>query len=111
MFVNATPHDVNVYDASKNPVKVIGISKEVQAQVKASRKLIGVFGGAEIYEIEYGQPSPLPAPQEGVFYIVSSLYAAALRAAGDKRPDILTPGDSIRSDTGQVIGCVGFNVA
>jgi hypothetical protein len=46
----------------------------------------------------------LPAPKEGTVYVVSFLTA---RAVPD-REDVYFPGEALRDDGGNIIGCVGL---
>ena len=51
----------------------------------------------------YGEVTGLPAPQEGIYYLVSSIVADALRGSG--RTDILVPDsgpDAVR-ENGQIL--------
>lgn len=113
-FINATPHTVNIFNADGQQVAVIPpFYKEGQeARLEVTRQIVGIEdGGIEIYVAKFGEPSPLPAQEDGVGYIVSALYASGLRAYGDKRTDIFTPGEAKRNEAKQVVGCVGLNEA
>ena len=111
-FINATPHTVNIFNAAGEQVEVVPpfFEKGQEARLTVSRELVGVESGVEIYKATFGEPSPLPSEADGVGYIVSALYANGLRASGDKRTDIFTPGEAKRNEAKQVIGCVGLNV-
>ena len=109
-FINMTPHTVNVVNAQGEAVANFAPSGEIARQTVA-RELVGDFDGVEIYATKFGEPSPLPPQEDGVGYIVSAQYANGLRASGDKRTDIFTPGEAKRNEAGQVIGCNGLNIA
>ena len=109
-FKNMTPHTINVVNAAGEPVANFAPSGEI-ARLTVKREMVENFDGVEIYAAKFGEPSPLPAQEDGVGYIVSALYASGLRASGDKRTDIYVPGEAKRNEAGQVIGCVGLNVA
>ena len=49
----------------------------------------------------YGEVVDLPAPQVGVYYIVSRLVMSAC----PNRQDLLVPNDLVRDEAGRVIGC------
>ena len=113
-FINATPHTVNIFNTEGQQVAVIPPSYEKgqEARLEVTRQIVGIEdGGIEIYAAKFGEPSPLPAQEDGVGYIVSALYANGLRAHGDKRTDIFVPGEARRNDAKQVVGCVGLSVA
>lgn len=110
-FINTTPHTVNIFNAAGEQVAVIPASKEIQARLTVSRELVKVENGVEIYKATFGEPSPLPPEVEGAGYIVSALYASGLRAHGDKRTDIFVPGEPLRNEAKQIVGCVGLSVA
>ena len=55
----------------------------------------------------YGEVTGLPDSEIGVYYVVSALVGAALRANGIARPDVLLPGTgpndgAIRNAAGQI---------
>ena len=62
---------------------------------------MGDLDGVSVEVVVFGQVEGLPAPQPGVYYIVSGLV---LSAASD-RPDLLAPGQPVRDEAGRVIGC------
>lgn len=41
----------------------------------------------------------------GTYYVVSAMTASAVRASGDRRDDLLCPGEVVRDGQGKVIGC------
>lgn len=50
----------------------------------------------------------LPAPEEGVIYIVSLITLNALKGI---RSDLVAPGNLIRDEKGNIVGCDGLTVA
>ena len=54
----------------------------------------------------FGKVTGLPAPHEGVRYIVSSRVADAC----PDRKDLVVPGPAVRDENGNQIGCEGFSV-
>lgn len=53
--------------------------------------------------VAFGSLAGLPAPADGVLYVVSR--AAAEAAARDGRTDVVYPDDPVRDADGRVIGC------
>jgi hypothetical protein len=102
-FVNLTPHAINIYNSEKQLVMTVPPSGAV-ARVQTQRKLSAVYDGVEIYRTQYGNVENLPAPQKDTIYIVSALVAAAV----PRRDDVLQPGELLRNDAGQPVGCVGL---
>ena len=67
---------------------------------------VGVFDGVPFETIVYGDIEGLPEEQEGVYYIVSGLVAAAGVKLG--RNDLLAPGKLVRDaeNSFTVLGCL-----
>ncbi len=101
-YVNLTPHDVVIRDHD-----------DILTTYKASGSV------ARIVEKATGEPSPdghrravirlgdldgLPAPRDGVTYIVSMPCAMALAAAGVRRTDVVYPYELYRDDAGRILG-------
>jgi hypothetical protein len=103
MIVNLTPHDINLFrgDELVETVKSSGI-----ARVNVRSEIIGEINGYPISKNFYGEITGLPAPQPGIYYVVSALVAQA--AVGLKRTDLLVVNDTVRDEKGQIIGCRGF---
>ena len=101
MFVNLTPHTINVFyeDGSQT-----AFPSEGCARVNQITEASGVQDGVTIYQTKFGAVEGLPAPQPGVFYIVSAL----VNSRALNRPDLLSPGNLVRDHEGRVIGCEGF---
>jgi len=61
-----------------------------------------------VEEQTFGEIQGLPAPEEGVYYVVSTLVLTAAKAAG--RQDVLAPdtAHAIRDAEGKIIGVPGF---
>ena len=101
-FINLTPH--NICEVTT------GLSlppSGVVARVAVSNTVVDVINGVEIYATTYGDVVDLPEPQLGVYYIVSGMVLAAR----PDRKDLLAPGELVRNDQGQPIGCRGFRRA
>lgn len=103
-FINLTQHPVNVYADDGTLLRTIPPSGEI-ARVPVYRQKIGYVNGLRVYQPIQNPPEGLPEPQDGVFYIVSSM----VRCAVPHRLDVLSPGQLVRNRTRNVIGCRGFD--
>jgi hypothetical protein len=61
-----------------------------------------------IVRMNYGEPTDLPEPQDGVYYYVSIVTAQAAAANGRTTEDLLFSGKSIRDRNGRIIGILSF---
>jgi hypothetical protein len=101
-FVNLTPHAITV-----EGLGVIPASGSV-ARVSVNSTDVGTVGGVRLRAQLKGQVSGLPAPTEGVTYIVSGMVLDAL--GGTRRGDVVAPdtgADAIR-ENGQIVAVRGF---
>jgi hypothetical protein len=101
-FVNLTPHEINVVDESGEGVIDIPASGEI-ARVETTREIAGKAGNVPVYRTVYGEITGLPAPREGIVYVVSGMVLAQT-----DRIDVMAPGELVRDDAGKPIGCVGL---
>ena len=97
MFINLTPHTINIISATATTA----ISSSGLARCAAPATPAFSHEGVEVVTTSYGEVSGLPDPTPGVFFIVSGLVRAAL----PHRKDLLSPGDLVRDEKGQPIGC------
>lgn len=74
------------------------------ARVKTKTRKIGDVLGFPIFNSEISEIEGIPDEEEGVTYIVSVLIMKAC----PERKDLLSPGNIVRNENGQPIGCVGF---
>jgi hypothetical protein len=93
-IINLTPH------AIKLPNKTIEPSGKV-ARCEEITHPVTIIDGIEIVSKEYGEVQDLPEWALGMVYIVSFMVRDAL----PDRKDLLSPGDLIRNDKGEIIGC------
>lgn len=56
----------------------------------------------------FGEPTDLPAPEEGTMYIVSIITAQAAKASGRVTSDLLITSDPIRDAGGKIVGTRKF---
>ena len=112
-FVNLTPHTLTVVDDSGNTVLSVAPSGTV-ARVATQQTVVGNVGGIDVVRTVFGDVDGLPAPADGVVYIVSTLVLSALKDAGVSRDDVVAPDTSpqsaVRSADGQIIGVKRFQV-
>jgi len=102
-FVNCTPHILNIHTVGG--VAVFAPSGFVP-RLEVSRQEAGYIDGIPTVRPTMGKTIGLPAPSEGLTYIVSALVAEA----NPDRKDLASPGELIRNGEGQPIGCKGLCV-
>lgn len=103
-FVNLTPHMVNVV-LPDGSVRDFPASGSV-ARCSQSSEVIAELDGIPVTRQTFGEVQGLPAPQEGLRFIVSRLVASAC----PERHDLLIPGPLVRGEDGQPRGCQGLSV-
>lgn len=102
-FINLTPHVINVVV----PSGTIDIPASGQvARCSQTSKEVCKINDIPVTKQEFGAVEGLPAPQEGTYYLVSRLVAAAC----PERHDLLIPGPLVRNEAGQPVGCQGLSV-
>jgi len=104
-LINLTSHQVSVYgdDVSQGPLAILNPDGTV-ARIGTENHLELTVNGIPVYVMEPGEIVGLPAPQDGVGWIVSTLVRQALAW----RRDLFSPGELIRNEQGQPIGCRGL---
>ena len=95
-FINLTPHQINPVGGEAIPPSGVVARCATTTQEVAPGFFSTAFGAVE----------NLPAPQPGVLLIVSAL----VRGAVPDRADVVSPGELVRDENGQPIGCKGFSV-
>lgn len=100
MFVNLTPHAINFCDSEGKTVLTVNPSGSL-ARVSCKSMTIGEVDGIPVTTNSYGEVEGLPAPEEGVIYLVSSLVASRV----PERDDVFIPNDSVRDSQGRIVGC------
>ena len=99
-IINMTPHDICIIQQEKT-VRVIPASGVV-ARCDMLRQAQASLDHIPAYRVTYGAVQGLPEAKEGIFYIVSSIVALAMRG---QRNDLLVPLDFVRDDAGRILGC------
>lgn len=100
-IVNLTPHEINIY--SDDSVFTVPPSGSV-ARVDVRQVKRGRIGPINVFESTYGRVVGLPDPAPDTVFIVSAM----VRQAASERADLYSPGDLVRNDKGQPVGCNGL---
>ena len=96
-FINLTPHTINMNDGAAYAASGV-VARVANAHTP--------FDENGVATIEWGEVTGLPAPQDGVIYIVSALVAAAA-----KRSDLVSPATGHPAcvrENGQIKSVPGF---
>lgn len=93
-FVNLTPHAIVIGSLTIPASGVV-------ARCAAKTSPAGEVDGVTLVRTEFGAVENLPDPEDGVVFVVSAL----VRAAVPSRTDVASPGDLVRNEAGQVVGC------
>ena len=98
---NFTPHNVViVINDSKIVIPSDGIARVTETKtITPSIDVDGVV--IETFVSAFGEVENLPPQEEGVMVIVSALVASAAKG----RDDLLVPGELVRDDGGNIVGC------
>lgn len=109
-LINLTPHAINIKPS--DDADVISFPSSGVARVSVTQKSVLpiVVDGVDVPVSKnvYGDVEGLPAPQDGVRYIVSALVLSAL---GGTRDDVFAPdtgASAIRNGAGQIVAVRGL---
>jgi len=107
-LVNLTPHEIKIVGEDGKIRLVVPPSGQV-ARVKTEQQVIGSVNDIPIVKTEFGDVEGLPEPREGVYYIVATLVAQAMKG---KREDVVAPDTSpqgvVRDSEGKIVGVKRF---
>ena len=109
-LINCTPHAVNIRreDGAFLTVQPSGDFARV-ATIKEETSIPGLEGIKVVKTtFDTSKVEGLPTPEEGVIYIVSLITLNALKGS---RSDLVAPGNLIRDEKGNIVGCDGLTVA
>lgn len=131
LFLNLTPHVLNVWDRNGLEYKIapycnsVGERLELRASTSKETVEIPSLPDFEVNEVTFGEPvltwespggtsreasfSELPSSDEAT-PIVSKLALSSLKEHDMDDRLYLTPGELIRNEAGQPVGCRGFEV-
>lgn len=101
-LVNLCSHPINF----SNGITLPPCEKGAEARVSVSREPGPMVGGVPTFVPLYGQVMGLPAPADGVTYVVSGL----VRGRVPERADVASPGQLVRDVDGKVIGADGLDL-
>ena len=102
---NLTPHTVNIVAEDGS---IVMFPSEGIARASQVAEHVGELDGIELVTMKFGATQDLPAPQEGVYYIVSVITANAAKAEGRGADDLVITADPVRDADGRIIGCKRF---
>jgi hypothetical protein len=102
-ITNLTPHDIKIV-LPAGDVRVIAKSGTV-ARVATTRAAGPEVDGIPTSMTSFGEVEGLPAPKRGTVYVVSGMVAARC----SDRDDVFAPGELVRDDAGNVVGCRGLS--
>ena len=107
MLKNLTPHEVKIFkmNGTVYDLDLVIEASDLVARVsceyvKVDKKVEGV----DMYRTVFGKVTGLPDYQEGTYLLVSTMVREALPS----RSDLVSPGQLLRNEEGQVIGCLGL---
>ena len=105
-MLNRTEHEVTIFNTIgvNTPDMVLEQYVGEPIRVSCESRKVDTVEGIDIYEVVYGEVTGLPEFKEGVYYVVSAMVRQAL----PERKDLLSPGQLIRNEEGQPVGCLGL---
>lgn len=100
-IVNLTPHSVHLIyrEDGATTYGPSGLVARVAVTLRSVEGYDAFFAVAE-----YGNVEGLPAERENTMFIVSTMVAQAC----PERHDLVTPGDLVRDNSGNIIACRRF---
>ena len=109
-LINCTPHAVNIHSENGTVLTVEPSGDFARvATIKEETSIPGLEGiKVEKTTFDTSKVEGLPAPEEEVIYIVSLITLNALKGI---RTDLVAPGNLIRDEGGNIVGCDGLTVA
>lgn len=104
-IVNLTPHTLNILNADGS-VRVDVAPSGLVARVATSRVQMGEVRGIPLFETRFGEVTGLPEAHPDIILVVSGLVAG--HPSVRERADVFSPGELVRDERGQPIGCRGL---
>lgn len=104
-IINLTPHSIRVrgIDGANSTTDATFKPSGKVARINVTNTKVGNVVGLPVMQQTVRKPIDLPA-SDGSIFIVSSM----VRIASPNRKDLASPGNLIRDDKGQPIGCIGL---
>lgn len=110
---NFTPHPIHLLDGQDQVLQSFP-SEGTLRVTSAPAPLRGLadYLGVPCVALMFGEPDPVPPCEYGDAFIVSRIYAEALKARrrGVSEYTLLVPAEVVRDAAGQIIGCRSFEV-
>lgn len=113
-LINATPHKLEIYNEQREHLLTLEPSGAI-ARCKVDRCLhLEIDRGTDheaisVYSTKFGALEGLPEPKYGeVIFVASMVAAQAAKSLG--RTDVVSPGELLRNEQGQPIGCIGLSL-
>lgn len=103
---NLTPHTVTIV-TEDGSIKAAFPSEGIARATQVAEH-VGELDGIELVSMKFGKTEDLPAPENGVYYIVSVITANAAKAEGRGTDDLVITADLVRDADGRIIGCKRF---
>ena len=104
-FINATPHELNII---REDGTVLDLARSGHVvRVGTDRILKGTRDGVQFFEVAYGAVD-FDGLDNGDVVVISALALAALPLT--YATHFASPGDLVRNDEGQPIGCKGLTI-
>lgn len=104
MLMNLCPHPINLYINGVFNSTIMPSGRIARCEQK--QEYVETWLIIPITRQTFGKVTGLPAPQEGVRYIVSARVAEAC----PDRKDLVIPGPAVRDEEGNQIGCEGLSI-
>jgi len=97
-IINLTPHEINI--VGHEPILSSG-----SVRVAETSHVIDEINGIDIIVKKFGKVDGMPKPQPDTVFVVSLMVAQQLT----HRDDVLTVGETVRNEAGQVVGAKNFS--
>jgi len=104
---NLTPHAIVIGEITIQPSGIIARAIEESTSAESIMTLSG--RSVPTTTTRYTDVVDLPAPQPGVYLVVSMMVPPVAAARGRWTGDLLIPGQQMRDSAGHVIGCRSLN--
>jgi hypothetical protein len=102
-IVNLTPHTVTCGGPGRWDMTTdIEPSGQV-ARMRMTTHKVGTINGIPLVTSKAGTVVDLPPPEDGTYYLVSTLVRLA--PVNARRLDLVSPTELVRDDKGQITGC------
>ena len=101
---NCTPHILNIIGT--DGIEIVLPPSGLVPRLSVDRVHSGEFAGVTLWRPTLSVTTALPEPVEGTIFVVSAIVAEA----NPSRKDLASPGEVIRNEQGQPIGCRGLSI-